>query len=165
MKTITVTVTIAIFMALTTFGLKAQLNQVSLDFGRNTFDPPRVINQTSLSYARSISKNERHLLEGGLNILQLADQGAGLIYALYRYRFDYSPKWDFSVGLGYNQVIGDDGGFIPLTTTMRYNLTQHTSLRLRALGIVGFGDPPILMIPSLGLSYRWPKPGSKPKTP
>ena len=153
--------TLGIALMLVSLVVRAQLNQVSLDFGRNTFDPPRVINQTSLSYARSISKNERHLLEGGLNILQLADQGAGLIYALYRYRFDYSPKWDFSLGLGYNQVIGDDGGFIPLTTTMRYNLTQHTSLRLRALGIVSFGEPPILMIPSLGLSYRWPKKDTK----
>ena len=144
----------------TSFSLHAQLNQVSLDVGRSAFDRLRVINQTSLSYTRSISRNERHLLEGGLNILQLENEGGALAYLLYRYRFDYSPKWDFSAGLGYNQAIGG-GGLIPLTTTMRYNLTQHTSLRLRALGIVSFGEPPILMIPSLGLSYRWPKKEAK----
>lgn len=160
----TITITISIFVAVTTSSLKAQLNQASLDLGRDVISPQGVINQTSLSYARSISGNERHLLEAGITFVQIWNEGTGgQLYGLYRYRFDYSAKWDFSTGLGFrttDQQFGNENGYVTPTATIRYNFTRHTSLRLRALGMIGAREV-FRVIPSLGLSYRWPKKDAK----
>jgi hypothetical protein len=145
-----------ILLLLCTSPLAAQFNQVSLDFGRNENVGADILNQLSLSYTRSFTKNERHLIEGGVVIIRDGLSLPNQLYGLYRFRVDGSMKWDFSLGLGVqsnHRDLSDYPAFIASSVTLRYNLTRFTSLRLRTKGLMG---ETLFLRPSLGITYRWP---------
>lgn len=154
-----------LFLTVFALGGHAQLSQFSLDLGRDENGPPALFNQAALSYARSFTRNERHLIEAGLVFIRDGISLRNQLYGLYRFRLDQSEKWDISLGLGVrsnHRDLSDYPAFITAAATLRYNLTELTSLRLRTMGLMG---ETLFIRPSLGLSYRWPQPSSKPKTP